>query len=88
MKKSFLLLILLLVILDLFLAYTIVKRINSKKIEEIKLQKNLLKENKIKDITNHYNKYVKTIKEANLYEYKNNKYIKIGRINKNIELEL
>lgn len=46
MKKSFLLLILLLVILDLFLAHTIVKRINSKKIEEIKLQKNLLKENK------------------------------------------
>ncbi len=88
MKKSFLLLILLLVILDLFLAHTIVKRINSKKIEEIKIQKNLLKENKIKDITNHYNKYVKTIKEANLYEYKNNKYIKIGRINKNIELEL
>ena len=46
------------------------------------------KEALIIEITNKYNKYVITNKNANIYELINNKYIEIGQISKSVELEL
>lgn len=40
------------------------------------------------DIYSHYNKYVKTNKDAKLYEFSNNNYFEIGLITENNELEL
>lgn len=41
-----------------------------------------------KHIKEHYNTYVKTNKETDLYKLKNDTYIKVGKINKDVELVL
>ncbi len=50
--------------------------------------KKLALQKKIVDINSHFNKYVKTNKEAILYKLENNKYKNSGKLNKNIEFEL
>lgn len=48
-----------------------------------------LKEHNLKqDIMNHYNEYVITNKEANIYKLNNNKYIEVGKIKDKEELTL
>ncbi|MDD2435445.1 MAG: polysaccharide deacetylase family protein [Bacilli bacterium] len=47
------------------------------------------KEKKLLDtIESHYNEYVKANKEATLYEFLDNKYLEIGKINKDVEMKL
>lgn len=53
---------------------------NKKKLEEINRT--------INNITNHYNKYVKTINDAKIYEFINEEYIESGLIKKDVELNL
>ena len=77
--KVFLIFIFLLILSGgIYYAYTL-----KVKDDEIKLLKN--KEALIKDINNHYSKFVITNKETSLYDDKGNK---IGKISKDINLEL
>lgn len=60
---------------------------NNQKIED-ELEKERIIKEKISDINNHYNKYVKTIEETNLYVLDGNEYVESGKIGEEIELEL
>lgn len=81
-KKTFK--IILLIILTLLLIGLLLygyKIHQDKRIEE-------QQEQKLTEITNHYNQYVITNKEADIYKLENNKYIKSGKIGLNQELTL
>ena len=52
------------------------------------VKKTIDEKNHIKDVQTHYNKYVKTKNETNLYLLENDKYLEAGKIGKNIELTL
>lgn len=60
---------------------------DKKEQQEITEQKRKDKE-LLNDINSHYNTFVKTNKESKIYELKDNKYLEIGKINKDIELTL
>ena len=57
-----------------------------KEVKESIIIKEVINNNK--EVEEHYNTYVVTNKEAILYEMENNKYKIIGKVNKNIVLEL
>ncbi len=59
----------------------------NKKIED-EIEKQRINEEKIEDITNHYNVYVKTELETDLYLLENNEYIKSGKVGQDVELTL
>ena len=44
--------------------------------------------NHIEDVQLHYNKFVKTKNETNLYLLENDKYVEVGKVGKNVELTL
>jgi len=56
--------------------------------ENEKKEKEKSKEELINNISNHYNTYVITNKETSIYEYINNEYVEIVKLNKDIPLEL
>lgn len=68
-----------------FIIYKVVKIYydNKKELETIEQNKQ-----KIEDIKNHYNTYVKTNKETKIYKLENDKYKEYGKINKDVELTL
>ena len=74
----FIIIILILIITSLAVVY----KINNKK--QIELQQEKLKQ----EISSHYNQYVKTNKETNIYILKNSEYIETGKIGLNQELTL
>jgi len=51
-------------------------------------KKEIYRTNLQKEISNHYNKYVITIKDSDLYKLENNEYLKSGKIAKGQELTL
>ncbi len=53
-----------------------------------KLEYERIIEEKIADITSHYNRYVKTTLETDLYILKNLEYVKVGRVGESVELTL
>ena len=57
------------------------------KINEDKKLK-LSQEQKQQEITSHYNTFVKTAKETDIYKLNNNRYEKVGKISQNEELSL
>ncbi|MCI9434330.1 MAG: polysaccharide deacetylase family protein [Bacilli bacterium] len=59
----------------------------NKKNEE-KLEQERIAEEKLKDINKHYNKFVKSNLETDLYILENNEYKMIGKIGKDVELTL
>ena len=77
-KLIFLILILTLVIIIAAACY----KINYNRVQELK--QNALKQ----DIIGHYNEYVMTNSNANIYKLNKNEYIKVGKIAKNEELTL
>lgn len=80
-KVKILLLVLLLIILGSSLA--IGYKLSNDKKETKQKQEELTKE-----IASHYNEYVKTNKESNIYKLNNNKLEKVGKIGKEEELTL
>lgn len=88
MKKTFLVLGIILIFISTFIGIKINNDIKEKRKKEIEKQEQIKLENKIKNIESHYNTYVKTNKESILYELKGNNYVESGKINKNIEIEL
>lgn len=80
-KKKRIIFILVTIILIISISLVCLK-INSDKIKELK-EKELTS-----DILKHYNEYVVTNKETNLYQLDNEKYTKVGKITKEEELIL
>lgn len=85
MKNIFIIFIVILIVglIDFVVIYNIVENKKTNPIVEEKQEFDLEA-----DMKKYYNKYVITTKETSLYTYENNQYIKIGSINKDIELEL
>lgn len=73
-NKSFLIIILLVILVSILLI------LFQNRKEIIDLNEN--------DIQNHYNQFVKTTKEAKIYELNDNNYKEVGFVSKDIELEL
>lgn len=81
-KKYFIGGILLFLLLCIGIGIVIYKKMdNDKKIE-------LNKEKLYQDIVSHYNKYVITNKDSDIYVFSNNEYVSSGKIGKNQELTL
>lgn len=82
-KVKYALLILIIIIVMCVVAASIYYyKINNKKKIELEHQAS------VSEIKKHYNNYVKTNKKTDLYIYNNDKYIKAGNVEKNIELAL
>ena len=83
-KTCFILIIIIIIILIITGSFFLYK--NNKK--EKKIQYQHQQEKILKEISNHYNKYVITNKNTNIYQKENNKYKKIGTIVKDKKLIL
>ena len=81
MKKTFIVVLVFIALITSFLFTFLYKKHNYEQEE----QKRLLIYN---DIKNRYNKYVKVVKDTNIYKLENNNYIKEGMINKDVIIEL
>ena len=82
MKKKIIILVTILVlIIALVSSFLIVKNINEKKQKELELKQ-------LEVVKSHYNDYVVTTKQTDLYKLENDKYVKYGKINKDINLKL
>lgn len=64
------------------------KEIDDKKQEHMIKEENLRKEKLLLEIKSSYNKYVKTTNETKLYDFKDNRYIEVGMVGKDVELTL
>ena len=64
------------------------KEIKSKKQEQLIKEEKLRKEKLLLEIKSSYNEYVKTNKEAKLYDFKDNQYVEAGIVGKDVELIL
>lgn len=82
-KKSHIGIIIAIVIVIIF---TILFLVGYKINEDKKIK--LSQEQKQQEITSHYNAYVKTTKETDIYKLNNNTYEKVGKISSNEELSL
>lgn len=87
MSKSSKVKIIILVLLAIICIVTFYLDYRNKKIEE-KLEQERIAEEKLKDVKSHYNEFVKTNLETDLYMLENDEYIKIGKIGKDVELAL
>lgn len=87
MSKSGKIKIVIVAILSIICIVTFYLDYRNKKIEE-KLEQERMEEEKLEDINKHYNKFVKTNLETNLYILENDEYITIGKIGKDVELTL
>lgn len=83
MKKKGII-ILLVFLLASVISISIYLVIDSNNKKELKEKQELL----FKEISNHYNEFVVTNKETNLYKKENDKYIEAGKINKDIFITL
>ena len=83
-KKKIILYITIIIILIATSMLLVYKINNEKQLKQEKMKQENLKQN----IINHYNEYVKTNKETDIYTIENSKYIKIGKIGLNQELIL
>lgn len=86
MSKSNKIKIVILIIIAIVLVLTFWLDYENKK-KENELEKQRI-ETKIKNINRHYNIYVKTNQETDLYILDNDKYIKDGKVGKDVELTL
>lgn len=80
-KKSIFIICSILVVLLSVTSIILVTNYNKRKLEEERKEL-------VQTIESHYNTYVKTNKETNLYKKSNNEYIEYGKINKDISLLL
>lgn len=87
MSKSGKIKIVIVTILSIICIVTFYLNYRNKKIEE-QLEQERIAVEKLNDIKNHYNKFVKSNVETDLYILKNSEYIKMGRIGKDVELTL
>jgi len=84
-KKVLIIVLVAVLILSGILAFYLYNEIKDKKEQEkIKMQQQQL----LEKIKSSYNEYVKTNKEATLYEFKENEYKAIGAVSKGVELQL
>lgn len=88
LKTSRLVLVVAIVIAFVALITFGVKKYNIYKKEQAEIAYQQKLKEKIKDIKSHYNEFVITNKDANIYERKENNYNKIGTISQNMELEI
>lgn len=86
-KKGILLVFLILIVVSCSVTF-IIQNYNKHQLEQQILKKEKEEKELISKITNHYNDYVKTNREAKIYEYKDDKYYEIGKIGKSVELSL
>lgn len=78
------LIIFLIIIIIIGVTVTSIFIINSNNQKKLEEERKLL----LKDINSHYNEYVITTKDTNLYKKDNNKYVEVGNISKDIKLTL
>lgn len=87
MSKSGKIKIVIVAILSIICIVTFYLDYRNKKIEE-KLEQERIAAEKLEDIKNHYNKFVKSNLETDLYILENSEYIKAGKIGSDVELTL
>jgi len=80
-RKTIILLSIVIILVSIVSSILVIDKINKDNIEK---QNNLL----LQEIKSHYNEFVKTNKQTNLYKKENDKYIEYGEINKEINLTL